>query len=119
MAKKIVLLIKIKGEKMAIPSFFRMNKPRHFKYVPRYYDREKEEREERIRRIKEELGISDEEEKVKGNDGKQAPGRSSIRRGSFNPKFMSRQERFQRNTPRRLVIILLALILLLYIFWRL
>jgi hypothetical protein len=119
MAKKIVLLPKIKGEKMAIPSFFRMNKPRHFKYVPRYYDPEKEEREERIGRIKEELGLSDDEEKGKETDGKQPTRRSSIQRGSFSPKFASKQERFQRNTPTRLVIIILVLILLLYIFWRL
>lgn len=104
---------------MAIPSFFRMNKPRHFKYVPRYYDQEKEEREERIGRIKEELGISDEEEKLKESGGNQAQRRSSIRRGSFNPRFASKQERFQRNTPMRLIIILLVLLLLLYIFWRL
>jgi len=104
---------------MAIPSFFRMNKPRHFKYVPRYYDPEKEEREERISRIKEELGIGDEEGKVEETGGKQPQRRSSIRRGSFNPKFMSKQERFQRNTPTRIIIILLVLILLLYIFLRL
>ena len=28
---------------MAIPGFFRQNKPRGFKYVPRYYDPQKEE----------------------------------------------------------------------------
>jgi hypothetical protein len=28
---------------MAIPSFFRQNKPRGFKYAPRYYDPQKEE----------------------------------------------------------------------------
>lgn len=103
---------------MAIPSFFRMNKPRHFKYAPRYYDPEKEEREERLRRIKEELGMREEEDKV-NEDGAQVQRRSSIRRGSFNPKFVSKQDKLQRNTPIRLVIIFLVLVLLVYIFWRL
>lgn len=104
---------------MAIPSFFRMNKPRHFKYTPRYYDQEKEEREERIRRIKEELGMSEGEEKLAHDEGDQTQRKSSIRRGSFNPKFVSKQDRLQRNTPIRLVLILLILFLLVYIFWRL
>ena len=104
---------------MAIRSFFRMNKPRHFKYVPRYYDQEKEEREERIRRIKEELGINEEEKNAEENGEMQTQRKSAIRRGSFNPKFVTKQERFQRNTPVRIVLILLVLLLLLYIFWRL
>ena len=34
---------------MAIPGFFKQNKPRGFNYVPRYYDPVKEEMEERRR----------------------------------------------------------------------
>lgn len=37
-------------------TFFRTPKPRQFKYPPRYYDEEKEQREQRRR----ELGLSDE-----------------------------------------------------------
>ena len=32
---------------MAIPSFFRQTKPRGFNYVPRYYDPQKEEWEQK------------------------------------------------------------------------
>ncbi len=41
---------------MAIPSFFKQNKPRGFNYVPRYFDPAREEREERLRAISMEHG---------------------------------------------------------------
>jgi len=43
---------------MAIPSFFKQNKPRGFNYVPRYYDPAKEEREQRLRAWKNEHALS-------------------------------------------------------------
>ncbi len=33
---------------MALPSFFKTYKPKRFNYIPRYYDPQKEELEERI-----------------------------------------------------------------------
>ena len=44
---------------MAIPSFFRTQKPKQFNYVPRYYDEQKEQLDERIRDIEREMGVKD------------------------------------------------------------
>lgn len=94
---------------MGIPSFFRQNKPKEFKYVPRYYDPEKEEQEERLRRIREEMGISADGEKRF----------STIQRGSFNQKFRHKQQKARRNSSLRIVLIFLVLSLLVYLYWRL
>ena len=45
---------------MGIPRFFKLPKYNEFNYIPRYYDPEKEAREERIKKIKQELGDTDE-----------------------------------------------------------
>ncbi|MBM3420468.1 MAG: hypothetical protein FJY11_04965 [Bacteroidetes bacterium] len=94
---------------MGVPSFFRQNKPKEFKYVPRYYDAEKEEREERNRRIREELGMPEE------GGGKS----SGIKKGSFGPKFRTKDEKMQQYTSVRLIIIVLVLFLITYVFWKL
>ncbi|MDX9929713.1 MAG: hypothetical protein RBS37_07670 [Bacteroidales bacterium] len=96
---------------MGIPSFFRPGKPKGYNYVPRYYDKEKEEREDRINRIKNEMGIEIEDEGAKSRTG--------ITRGSFDSRFRKKQARVQRNSSIRLLIILLLLFLVLYIFWHL
>jgi hypothetical protein len=95
---------------MAVPSFFRQNRPKDFKFIPRFYDKEKEEREERTRRIKEEMGIP--------VDGVGSPSRG-IHRGSFNPRFQMKQEKMKQHTSIRLIIIILVLVLITFVFWRL
>ncbi|MDR1130342.1 MAG: hypothetical protein LBK96_05125 [Prevotellaceae bacterium] len=40
-------------------SFFKIPQYKHFEYTPRIWDPEKEEREERIKQIQEEMGIRD------------------------------------------------------------
>ncbi len=110
---------------MRIPGLFRQYKPREFKYIPRYYDQQKEEFEERIRRAEEELRASGELSDDDGSDGSSETGseeggyRSKIRRGSFQPKIRPKQDRLNRYTPVRLAVILFILFLLAYIFWRL
>ena len=42
---------------MGIPRFIKLPGHKKFEYSPRYWDPEKEEREDRIRRIKQEMGI--------------------------------------------------------------
>lgn len=94
---------------MAIPSLFRQRKPREFKLVPRYHDPEKEARDAREKRIKQELGMENE-----GN-----PTQADSRGLFYNSKFKFKQERAQRNSGIRLVVILLILFLLAYVFWTL
>lgn len=45
---------------MALFSFYKVRKPRQFEHKPIYWDPHKEEKEERERRIKRELGMADE-----------------------------------------------------------
>ena len=45
-----------KKVKMGIPRFFKVNEPKRFDYKPLYWDPAKEEREDRNRRIRAELG---------------------------------------------------------------
>ncbi len=94
-----------------IGKFFYIPKARQFKIAPRYYDPDQEEREERERRIKEELGIVEE----KNEDGK--PYRPSIkgqfrRVGGWQAKS-SPEARRSSNT--RLIILILILALIAYL----
>ncbi len=89
---------------MNIPRFFKIPRHRQFNYQPLYYDPEKEEREERNREIKRELGIKDEEE------GEYRP---TIRRGSMKAYFKG-NKRARRNSNLRLVLIIIFLLFLAY-----
>lgn len=93
---------------MAIPSLFRQMKPKEFKYTPRYYDPEKEAREERVKRIKAEMGIAED-----GTRKEPASGGSL----TFDSPFRRSQQRAKRNSGIRLVVILLVLFMLIYLFW--
>ncbi len=53
---------------MAIPSFFKQNKPRGFNYTPRYYDPKREELEERLRAIGREQGAWSMEHGAEGKE---------------------------------------------------
>ena len=91
---------------MGIPSFFKQYKPREFNFVPRYWDPEKEAREDRVRRIKRELGIKDE-----GDD--YVP---TITKGSMTNYFKQKDVRVQRYTTIRLIVIVLVLLLISYFY---
>lgn len=88
---------------MGIPSFFRTPKPKPFNYIPRYYDEQKEELEERIRNIEREMGV----DKGEGY-------RPTIRRGQMSNYFRRKQRRVQKQSNIRLVIIILILLLISY-----
>jgi hypothetical protein len=95
---------------MGVPRFFKLHKPKQFEYNPIYWDPEKEEREERIRRIKQEMGVDEEGSSMQ---------RSSIRRGSFRQYKRNAKVRASRSSNIRLIIILAVLFLLSYlIFYR-
>jgi hypothetical protein len=127
---------------MAIPSFFKQNKPRGFNYVPRYYDPAKEEREQRLREWKNEharirqlaemmsrrageQGAGDEEQgeensqkssRKAGEDSQNQPYRSKIMRGDMKNYFHRRKERVERHTTIRLIVIILIIVLVVYLY---
>ena len=94
---------------MGIPRFIKLPTYKRFEYSPRYWDPEKEERDERIRQIKQEMGI----------DIPSDPNRTTIKRGSFRQVHRNTKIRASRSTNIRLVIILAVLLFLAYlIFFR-
>jgi hypothetical protein len=117
---------------MAIPSFFKQNKPRGFNYVPRYYDPAKEEREERLRAWRRENGAEGPKEGEgsseqgaekgessagkEGEEGQNQPYRSRIMRGDMKNYFHRRKEQVERHTIIRLLVIILIIVLVVYIF---
>lgn len=90
-----------------------MPNAKQFHINPRFYDPDKEEREARERRIKEELGIT--EEKIE--DGK--PFRSNIR-GQFR-MAQGKQSRSAADARKasntRLIILILIMVLIFYLFF--
>jgi len=90
---------------MGIPRFIKLPSHKQFNYTPRYWDPEKEEREDRIRRIKQEMGI----------DIPSDPNRSTIRRGSFRQASRNTKVKAKRSSNVRLLIILAVLFLLAYL----
>jgi len=102
---------------MAIPNFFKQNKPRGFNYAPRYYDPKKEEREAR-RTMSGEQGA---ESRVQGaGSGEQGahstPYRSRIVRGSMKNYFPRQREKVERHNMIRLIVIVLILVLITYFY---
>lgn len=90
-------------------SAFSTRKPRQFQYIPRYYDPEKERREERRREL---LGYR--EEPVP--EGEYKPGQyvrrsAAVRRGTDRPFG----ERRGHSRPLRLIVI--AVMLMLIVWW--
>ena len=90
---------------MGIPRFIKLPSHKQFNYSPRYWDPEKEEREERIRQIKLEMGI----------DVPSDPNRTTIKRGSFRQASRHTKVKATRSSNIRLVIILAVLLMLAYL----
>lgn len=121
---------------MAIPSFFKQNKPRGFNYKPRYYDPVKDELEQRRRAYEEERRKSGEEpENIESSstetteDGQpafakaaekraQQPYRSRIMRGDMRNYFNRREERVQKQSNIRLIVIIIILAFVVYLYLR-
>jgi hypothetical protein len=94
-----------------IGRFFHTPGTKKFSITPRFWDPDKEARDERERRIKAELGIVDE----KTEDGR--PYRPNIK-GQFRSEGLSRSsEDARRSQNRRLIWIILVLVLVLYLFF--
>jgi hypothetical protein len=92
---------------MRFTFFLKPGKPKQFKYIPRFYDQDKEELENRKRQIEQEMGI-----------GKDEIYQHSITRGPLSRKFAQRK-RANRSSVLRLVIIVTILVLLAwYILYR-
>ncbi len=89
---------------MGIPSLFKIPKHKNFSYRPIYFDPEKEEREERVRRIKSEMGIKGEEDRA------YKPG---IIRGQMRGQFRE-YTKTKRQSNIRLIVILFVLFGLAY-----
>jgi hypothetical protein len=137
---------------MAIPGFFKQNKPRGFNYVPRYYDPVKEEMEER-RRARgtehraqgsgQEVQNTEPREQAEGTDrqrsvsgaerraqstGQRAQSegqgaqsgvyRSRIMRGDMKNYFHRKNERVQKYTMIRILVIALIMMLVIYLYLR-
>jgi len=96
-----------------IGRFFHTPKAKQFNLTPRFYDPDKEERDERERRIKEEMGIVDE----KKDDSK--PFRPSIR-GQFRTMHSGHSkttEKARKSSNTRLIFLILILCLIFYLFF--
>lgn len=83
---------------MRIPSFFKTYKPRQFNYMPLYYDKRKDELQERIQKIEDQHGN---EQKI---DVKIGITRGSMRRG--------REDRIRANRSSTIKVIIIAAILM-------
>jgi hypothetical protein len=112
---------------MAIPSFFKQNKPRGFNYVPRYYDPAKEELEQRRRAWSKESssakpaedGAQGSEPSTRGEEDRAPqPYRSKIMRGDMRNHFQRRKERVERHTTIRLLVIIIIIVLVVYLYLR-
>ena len=90
---------------MGIPRFIKLPGYKRFEYSPRYWDPEKEEREERIRQIKQEMGIEVHSD----------PNRTTIKRGSFRQARQKVKVKATRSSNIRLAIILAVLFVLAYL----
>ena len=90
---------------MGIPRFFKVREPKRFDYKPLYWDPEKEEREDRVRRIKAEMG-----QEVSFNRAS-----STITRGSFRQYSAKSRRKAGRESNLRLILIAAALFILAYL----
>jgi len=94
---------------MAIPRFIKTPNPKRFNYTPLYWDPDKEEREQRVRNIKAEMGIDVDLRKKS----------STITRGSFRNTPPKSNAKASKNANKRLILIIVVLLLISYlIFYR-
>ncbi|HSO85192.1 MAG TPA: hypothetical protein VLQ91_01475 [Draconibacterium sp.] len=96
-----------------IGKFFYTPKAKQFYIRPRFYDPEKEERDERERRIKEELGIVDENKRDLKNFRPRIKGQ--FRNQDYRQSRSSEPSRRAQN--RRLLYLFIILALIFYLFY--
>lgn len=85
-------------------TFFNPRKPRGFEYVPRYYDKEKEQREERKARIIQEVK---KEKGIEISDDEYVP--------NIRGQFRARKENRSKFKHRQNVRIIMVFFVLLYL----
>lgn len=83
-----------------LPSFFRINEPKRFNFMPRYYDEQKEDLEQRIRQIEHEMGVDHGKAYV-----------PKIRKGQMGNYFRKKRKKLQKQSNIRLFIIIIILFL--------
>lgn len=93
---------------MALFSFFKSQRARQFEYKPLFYNKEKEEFQERVKRIEEEMGI-----RSNNNNISYKPG---IRRGTMRSYLKTETKKNKASSSIRLIIILFILLALTYYF---
>ena len=94
---------------MGLPRFIKLQGNKKFSYSPLYWDPEKEARDERIRQIKQEMGV----------EVPSYPNRTTIKRGSFRTAAKNAKVKTSRTSNIRLLVILAILLFLAYlIFYR-
>ena len=104
---------------MAIPGFFRQNKPRGFKYVPRYYDPQKEEWDQKRMARSMEPGPKGMDSEINGAGyPENKPYRSKIMRGSMKNYFPRNREKLQKQSMIRFIVILIIIAFVIYIYLR-
>lgn len=91
---------------MSFFSIFKTHRPRQFEYIPRYYDPQKEAREERIRQIEAEIAAG----KSASADGMP---RTTLRKG-FLSEARSMRKKHDRSSAFRFLVILVLLLFILY-----
>lgn len=92
---------------MKLPSFFKVPKYKSFNISPRYYDPVKEEQKKREERIRAEL---------RQEQGEALPNQSEVNIRSFYQNRKSRSRVYgQHNSGLRVLIILAALVVLMYL----
>ncbi len=85
----------------SLPSFFQTSRPKGFHFIPRYYDPEKEALQQRIAMIRQELGLTTEED----NNYVRL-----IQRGTMTTYFRRKLRKRERSSNLMLVVILALLV---------
>lgn len=88
---------------MKITGFFKVNQPKKFNYNPRYYNPMKEEREERNRQIREEMGIREDK-----------PYTPDLR-GKLTSQFENKYRKKAKMPLYRKIILIMSVLLILAI----
>lgn len=101
---------------MALFSFYNMRRPRQFDHKPIYWDPRKEAREERVRKIKREMGLEEEslEDYKPQIKGTFVEGTSHLKKSRL--KGDDARSRKYRNVKLAVALAVLA-VLFWYLFW--
>jgi hypothetical protein len=94
--------------------FFHVPKPKGFNITTRYYDPEKEELEERVKAIKEEMGIVEE----KSINANYRPNLKGKFRASMDQKSRSVSQARSKSNTRLIILILIFVTIAYFLFYR-